>query len=124
MTNTTNTRRIGAAARLLLAGAGALAVLGAGALPAAATAPAAVPAATTTTATASSVTGSAAISARQAVRIAKKRVPGARVTEVEREWEHGQRVWKVELTKRHTEYDVYVSARTGKIVKFRQDHDD
>ncbi|GII86488.1 hypothetical protein Ssi03_44780 [Sphaerisporangium siamense] len=120
MTNNTSTERIGRTARLILAGAGALAVLGAGALPA--TARAAVPA--TTMAVASSVTGSAAISARQAVRIAKKRVPGARVTEVEREWEHGQRVWKVELTKRHTEYDVYVSARTGKIVKFRQEHDD
>ncbi|MEU8174791.1 PepSY domain-containing protein [Microbispora hainanensis] len=66
----------------------------------------------------------AAISWRQAVAIAKKRVPGARVTEVEREWEHGYRTWKVELHKGHTEYDVYVAIATGRIIKFRVDHDD
>ncbi|MEU7695159.1 PepSY domain-containing protein [Microbispora hainanensis] len=66
----------------------------------------------------------AAITWRQAVAIAKKRVPGARVTEVEREWEHGYRTWKVELRKGHTEYDVYVAIATGRIIKFRVDHDD
>ncbi|GAB3146646.1 PepSY domain-containing protein [Microbispora hainanensis] len=66
----------------------------------------------------------AAITWRQAVAIAKKRVPGARVTEVEREWEHGYRTWKIELHKGHTEYDVYVAIATGRIIKFRVDHDD
>ncbi|MFF3438921.1 PepSY domain-containing protein [Streptosporangium sp. NPDC002721] len=70
------------------------------------------------------VTSSAYISSRKAVQIAKKRVPGARVSKVEREWEHGQRTWKVELHKGAWEYDVYVSARTGKIIKLKRDHDD
>ncbi|MGJ6960797.1 PepSY domain-containing protein [Streptosporangium sp. G11] len=70
------------------------------------------------------VTTSAYISSRKAVRIAKKRVPGARVSKVEREWEHGQRAWKVELHKGAWEYDVYVSAKTGKIIKLKRDYDD
>ncbi|MEU8386436.1 PepSY domain-containing protein [Streptosporangium sp. NPDC048865] len=86
----------------------------------------------TTGATATGVTGTAAapattsagISSRKAVQIAKKRVPGARVSKVEREWEHGQRAWKVELHKGAWEYDVYVSARTGKIIKLKRDYDD
>ncbi|WP_329091942.1 MULTISPECIES: PepSY domain-containing protein [unclassified Streptosporangium] len=70
------------------------------------------------------VTTSAYISSRKAVQIAKKRVPGARVSDVEREWEHGQRAWKVELHKGAWEYDVYVSAKTGKIIKLKRDYDD
>lgn len=65
-----------------------------------------------------------AISREKAVDIAKKRVPGARVTEVEREREHGHRTWKVELRKGHMEYDVYVSRDTGKIIKFKSEVDD
>ncbi len=70
------------------------------------------------------VTTSAGISSRKAVQIAKKRVPGARVSKVEREWEHGRRAWKVELHRGAWEYDVYVSAKTGKIIKLKRDHDD
>ncbi|WP_440070148.1 PepSY domain-containing protein [Streptosporangium sp. OZ121] len=70
------------------------------------------------------VTTSAGISSRKAVQIARKRVPGARVGKVEREWEHGRRVWKVELHRGAWEYDVYVSAKTGKIIKLKRDHDD
>ncbi|WP_347942919.1 PepSY domain-containing protein [Sphaerisporangium sp. TRM90804] len=55
---------------------------------------------------------------------AQRKVPGARVTKIEREWEHGHRARKIELHKGHREYRVYVSARTGKIVKFRQKYDD
>ncbi|MEV4300460.1 PepSY domain-containing protein [Microbispora rosea] len=66
----------------------------------------------------------ASLSRSQAVAIAKKRVPGAWVTEVEREWEHGHRTWKVELRKGHMEYEVYVAVATGRIVKFRAEHDD
>ncbi|MFI6451133.1 PepSY domain-containing protein [Streptosporangium amethystogenes] len=76
-----------------------------------------------TTATAADTTV-ADISSRKAVQIAKKRVPGARVTKVEREWEHGQRAWKIELRKGAWEYDVYVSARTGKIIKLKREYDD
>ncbi|GAA4195617.1 PepSY domain-containing protein [Microbispora amethystogenes] len=59
---------------------------------------------------------------REAIVIAKRRVPGARVTKVEREWEHGHRTWKVELRRGHREYRVYVSIATGRIVKFRSHH--
>ncbi|MEU8271750.1 PepSY domain-containing protein [Sphaerisporangium sp. NPDC049002] len=129
----TKTRSIGKAARLTIAGAGAIAVLTTGAVAASAANALSTPAASTsttasavtaTTSTTSTVTTSSAITYRQAIRIAKKRVPGARVTEVEREWEHGYRVWKVELKKHHTEYRVYISVKTGKIIKFRQKHDD
>ncbi|MEU4533332.1 PepSY domain-containing protein [Streptosporangium sp. NPDC023825] len=70
------------------------------------------------------VTTSAGISSGKAVQIARKRVPGARVSKVEREWEHGRRAWKVELHKGAWEYDVYVSAKTGKIIKLKRDYDD
>ncbi|MFJ2031009.1 PepSY domain-containing protein [Streptosporangium sp. NPDC087985] len=73
---------------------------------------------TTTAAAPAAVTG---ISYRRAIQIAKERVPGARVTEVEREWEHGHSVWKIELRKGGREYKVYVSATTGRIIKFRRD---
>ncbi|GAA0851195.1 PepSY domain-containing protein [Streptosporangium amethystogenes subsp. fukuiense] len=79
---------------------------------------------TAITTTAAADTTAADISARKAVQIAKKRVPGARVTKVEREWEHGQRAWKIELRKGAWEYDVYVSARTGKIIKLKREYDD
>ena len=78
----------------------------------------------TTGTTAVPAVTSAGISSRKAVRIAKKRVPGARLSKVERDWEHGQRTWKVELRKGVWEYDVYVSARTGKIIKLKREYDD
>ncbi|MEU0486660.1 PepSY domain-containing protein [Streptosporangium sp. NPDC006013] len=78
----------------------------------------------TSTTTIAAGTTAADISSRKAVQIAKKRVPGARVTKVEREWEHGQRAWKIELRKGAWEYDVYVSARTGKIIKLKREYDD
>jgi uncharacterized membrane protein YkoI len=65
---------------------------------------------------------SAGITRAKAITIAKRRIPGARVTKVEREWEHGQRTWKVELRKGGREYEVYVSIKTGKIIKFRSHH--
>ncbi|RCG32572.1 peptidase [Sphaerisporangium album] len=124
MTNTTSTTR-GRTVKLLIGGAGALAVLGAGTAAAEGATRAAVPSGATAAVTApAAATATTAITYRQAVRIAKKRVPGARVTKVEREWEHGHRVWKVELKRNGTEYRVYVSTRTGKIIKFRTKHDD
>ncbi|MEU9887446.1 PepSY domain-containing protein [Sphaerisporangium sp. NPDC051017] len=125
MTNTTSTTR-GRTVKLLIAGAGALAVLGAGATAAEAAPRPAVPSGTTAaiTATPTPTTATTAISSRQAVVIATKRVPGARVTKVEHESEHGQRVWKVVLKKNGTEYRVYVSAKTGKIIKVSTKHGD
>ncbi|MFC7380938.1 PepSY domain-containing protein [Sphaerisporangium rhizosphaerae] len=150
----TNTHHFGRTARLAIAGAGIVAVLGTGAVAASAASALGISSGRTSTgaltsagtggrtastastgstgSTVSTATGTTAagrvtgssISYRQAIRIAKKRVPGARVGKVEREWEHGRRVWKVELHKRGVEYRVYVSVRTGAIVKFRQKHDD
>lgn len=66
----------------------------------------------------------AAVTKAQAVKIAKKKVPGAYVSEVEREYEHGRRTWKIELEKGNWEYDVYVAVSNGRIVKFTRDYDD
>jgi hypothetical protein len=60
----------------------------------------------------------------EAVAIAEKRVPGARVTEVELEREHGRLQWEVELKKGPYEYDVDISASTGKILKYEREYDD
>jgi uncharacterized membrane protein YkoI len=79
---------------------------------------------TVTAATAAAPASTAGISYSRALQIAKKRVPGARVTKAEREWEHGSRAWKFELRKGGREYEVYVSIRTGKIIKFTSGHDD
>ncbi|SNT38754.1 Uncharacterized membrane protein YkoI, partial [Streptosporangium subroseum] len=82
-------------------------------------------AAGTVTATAvAAPAGAASISYSRALQIAKKRVPGARVTKVEREVEHGYRTWKFELRKGGREYEVYVSTKTGKIIKFKSGRDD
>jgi len=80
--------------------------------------------ATASTTSATADTTVADISSRKAVQIAKKRVPGARVTKIEREWEHGLRAWKIELHRGAWEYDVYVSAKTGKIIKLKSKYDD
>ncbi|WP_229798038.1 PepSY domain-containing protein [Planomonospora parontospora] len=103
-------------ARITLAAVGTAALLGT-------VAGTALASGATATATASGIATAPAVpvSCAKAVRIAKKRVPGARVSEVEREWEHGHRVCKVELEKGRWEYDVYVSQRTGKIVKFKRE---
>ncbi|GII28223.1 PepSY domain-containing protein [Planotetraspora mira] len=66
----------------------------------------------------------AGITSRQAIEIAGARVPGARVTGVERELEHGHRVWEVKLVKGGIEYDVQVSADSGTVVRLRQDRGD
>ncbi|MFF0306394.1 PepSY domain-containing protein [Streptosporangium sp. NPDC004379] len=78
----------------------------------------------TTVVPAAATAATAGISYREAIRIARKRVPGARVTEVEREWEHGRRVWKVELRKGRWEYEVHVSAASGKVTRVKRKLDD
>jgi uncharacterized membrane protein YkoI len=116
--------------KLVIAGVGVVAVLGGGsAIAAASAAPTGVPvttAATTSAATAASAatTSTAPITRKQAIEIAEKKVPGAWVTDVEREWEHGHRTWKIELEKGNWEYDVYVAISDGKIIKFKKEYDD
>ena len=98
---------------------------GGSAIAAASAAPSRVPVARSATLVAAKADAAvAAITRRQAIAIARKRVPGARVTGVEREWEHGRRTWEVELRKGGTEYDVHVSAESGEIVKFDEERDD
>lgn len=104
-------RALRKATGIILGGIAALALLAGGGT-------AAVAAASTAPTGVSTAKG---ISLAKAVQIAKKRVPGARVTEVEREREHGHRTWKVELRKGKREYEVYVSIATGKIIKFKVD---
>ncbi|MER5422204.1 PepSY domain-containing protein [Streptosporangium roseum] len=60
------------------------------------------------------------ISYQKAAQIARGRIAGGRVTKIEREYEHGYAIWKVELHKDGWEYDVYLSAESGTIVKFKR----
>jgi uncharacterized membrane protein YkoI len=106
----------------LLAGSGGIAL--AAHQTATTTAAAGTTTGTVTTTAVAAPASTADISYSRALQIAKKRVPGARVTKAEREWEHGQRTWKFELRKGGREYEVYVSIRTGKIIKFTSGHDD
>ncbi|MEO3859208.1 PepSY domain-containing protein [Acrocarpospora sp. B8E8] len=76
-----------------------------------------------TGATAASATAQADITRAKAIKIAKKAVPGGRVTDVEREYEHGYRTWKIELQKGRWEYDLYIAIKTGKVIKMKIDRD-
>jgi len=117
-----------------MAGVGIAAVLGGGsAVALAANAPAQVPTAAQgfraePTPSPSTAEPKAAvedtITREQAIEIATNKVPGAQVTDVERDREHGRRVWEIELHKGDQEYDVHVATDSGEIVKFHQEHDD
>lgn len=61
------------------------------------------------------------VNAQQARQIAQQRVPGATVTEMERDREHGQSVWEVELTKQHREWEVTIDTATGKVISVDYD---
>ncbi len=56
------------------------------------------------------------VSAQQARQIAQQRVPGAMVTETERDREYGRAVWEVDLTRQHHEWEVIIDAATGKMI--------
>ncbi|MFE3449189.1 PepSY domain-containing protein [Nonomuraea sp. NPDC059194] len=79
---------------------------------------------TTTLITAALLLTAAPVTEAQAVDLAKERVPGATVVDVDRDWEHGQRTWEVELRKGRWEYEVHVAVKNGKIVKVDKDLDD
>ncbi|MEV7804817.1 PepSY domain-containing protein [Microbispora sp. NPDC088329] len=115
---------MGKTTKIALAAATTLAALTAGGTAVSSASVAAPASSAHAAASTSAVSASTAITRSQAIAIAKRRVPGARVATVEREWEHGHRVWKVELHKGHREYDVYVSVANGRIVKFRVKNDD
>ena len=58
---------------------------------------------------------SRAISQAQAVKIAKKRVGGGRVTDIAGRWE-------IEIRRGCTEYDVDVSSQSGRVIKVDTDN--
>lgn len=64
------------------------------------------------------------LSADQAAGAALAHVGSGRVTEIEREFEHGRREWKVEIRDGAREHDVRVDAATGAITRTDVDVDD
>lgn len=68
------------------------------------------------------------VSAQQARQTAQQRVPGARITETERDREHGRVVWEVDLTRQHQEWEVTIDAAAGTVISVHHDsgteHDD
>jgi uncharacterized membrane protein YkoI len=69
-------------------------------------------------------TGATRISADRAAAIARDRAGGGTVTKIELDFEHGVRVWTVEVVKGSIEYDVDVNAATGTITKVDIKDDD
>jgi uncharacterized membrane protein YkoI len=63
------------------------------------------------------------LSRDEAAGIALAHVGAGRVTEIEREFEHGRREWKVEIVGRTGEHDVRVDATTGAITRVDADDD-
>jgi uncharacterized membrane protein YkoI len=64
-----------------------------------------------------------AVTAEQARQLALQRVPGARVTEIERESDHGTDVWEIELVRTGISYDVVVDTSTGAVHNVQVDQD-
>lgn len=63
------------------------------------------------------------LSSAEAADIALRHVGGGRVTEIEREFEHGRREWKVEIVHNGREHDVRVDAATGAVTRTDVDDD-
>ena len=64
---------------------------------------------------------SRSISQAQAVKIAKKRVDGGRVTDIDLDRDDGRPHYDVEIVKNGQEYKVVVDARTGRVISSRRD---
>lgn len=64
------------------------------------------------------------ISMDRAKQIALKKVPGAVVTKIERDKEHGAVVYEVELRKGHYEYEIVIDAKSGKILHTEKEYED
>ncbi len=60
----------------------------------------------------------------RAKQIALKKVPGATVTEIDRDKEHGSVVYEVKLVKGHYEYEIVIDAKSGKILHTEKEYDD
>jgi hypothetical protein len=71
-----------------------------------------------------SPSSSAAISLGDAKAIAIKAAGGGRVTDVERETEHGRAVWDIEVQKGAIEHDIDVDRTTGDVLRHRSERDD
>ncbi|WP_189234580.1 PepSY domain-containing protein [Planomonospora parontospora] len=71
------------------------------------------------TAAGASSLAAAGVTSRQAVQIARGKVPGARVTRVRRVWDQGIWNWRVELVKAPWRYDLFVSVRSGRVVRIK-----
>ncbi|GGK72021.1 hypothetical protein Ppa06_30230 [Planomonospora parontospora subsp. parontospora] len=106
--------------RIALATAGTAILLSSGGAASATrieSAPGAASARPTTVGTAS--LPAAGVSSRQAAQIARGKVPGARVTRVRRVWDQGIWNWRVELVKAPWRYDLFVSVRSGRVVRIK-----
>ncbi|GAA5122914.1 PepSY domain-containing protein [Pseudonocardia adelaidensis] len=90
--------------------------------PAAFSAPTTPPTPDLATASPAGTTGE--LSSAEAADIALRHVGGGRVTEIEREFEHGRREWKVEIIHAGREHDVRVDAATGAVTRTDVGRDD
>ena len=85
-------------------------------------------AATPTTDTTGTVERTPARSARvtreQAIAIARKRVPGARVRDVERDEEDGRQVWEVDLATRGVTHKLTIAVAGGNVIDVERDRAD
>ncbi|MBG0815964.1 PepSY domain-containing protein [Planomonospora sp. ID82291] len=75
-----------------------------------------------TAATGAASPAAAGVSSRQAAEIARRKVPGARVTRVRHVWDQGIWNWRVELVKAPWRYDLFVSVRSGRVVRLKIDY--
>ncbi|MCF6469522.1 peptidase [Nonomuraea sp. MG754425] len=112
--------------KLIVAGAGVLALVAGGSAAYAATSAGdtAAPTALTSPLTSAAAPTAPKVTAEQAIDIAKQAVPGAWVSEVDFDG-RGSRadVWEVELVKGAQRHEVDVDAASGKIVKQEIDDD-
>jgi len=61
------------------------------------------------------------ISYERAMQLALERVGGGVIRDIELERRHGELVYEVEVRFDGVEYDVYINAATGEIIRFRED---
>ncbi|MEV6815748.1 PepSY domain-containing protein, partial [Micromonospora sp. NPDC051296] len=61
--------------------------------------------------------GADVVSLKRAGEIALAHVGGGRITEIERDREHGRPVWEVEIIKGGTEHEIDIDRETGAVVK-------
>jgi len=73
---------------------------------------------------ASSPSSAGAISLDAAKAIAIKAAGGGRVTDIERDTEHGRAVWDVEVRKGAVEHDIDVDRATGDVLRHKSEADD